>query len=73
VWFARGAPRTLRAVDLNEKAQFDTCAVVGSSGALLKKQYGAEIDAHSAVIRCHPKPKIQNPTPEIPHPQTPKA
>ena len=45
--------------DLNTKARFDTCAVVGSSGDLLKKKYGEEIDAHSAVIRFNDAPTRQ--------------
>eukprot|EP00268_Persea_americana_P032054 TRINITY_DN3137_c0_g1_i4.p1 TRINITY_DN3137_c0_g1~~TRINITY_DN3137_c0_g1_i4.p1 ORF type:complete len:480 (+),score=87.30 TRINITY_DN3137_c0_g1_i4:149-1588(+) len=36
--------------------QFQTCAVVGNSGDLLKTEFGQEIDAHSAVIRDNEAP-----------------
>lgn len=35
---------------------FDTCAVIGSSGAVKGLQLGAEIDAHDAVIRFNEAP-----------------
>lgn len=37
-------------------ADFSTCAVVGSSNLLVGKGQGAEIDAHSAVIRFNDAP-----------------
>ncbi|KAJ8634046.1 hypothetical protein MRB53_027382 [Persea americana] len=36
--------------------QFQTCAVVGNSGDLLKTQFGQEIDAHDIVIRDNEAP-----------------
>ena len=29
-----------------------SCAVVGSSPILLKKEYGKDIDSHDIVVRC---------------------
>ena len=42
--------------DLSGLAQFDSCAVVGSSDQLLKGEFGAEIDNHTAIIRCNDAP-----------------
>ena len=36
--------------------RFASCAVVGSSGELRRRPLGAEIDAHSAVIRANAAP-----------------
>ncbi|KAL3526218.1 hypothetical protein ACH5RR_014590 [Cinchona calisaya] len=36
--------------------QFQTCAVVGNSGDLLKTEFGEEIDGHEAVIRDNEAP-----------------
>ncbi|XP_043707318.1 sialyltransferase-like protein 1 [Telopea speciosissima] len=36
--------------------QFQTCAVVGNSGDLLKTEFGQEIDRHDAVIRDNEAP-----------------
>jgi hypothetical protein len=35
---------------------FDSCAVVGNSGALLQRETGAEIDGHAAVFRINYAP-----------------
>ena len=43
---AVGAPR----------AGYGSCAVVGSSGALLTERFGADIDAHDFVIRFNGAP-----------------
>ena len=37
---------------------FTTCAIVGNSDALKKKERGAEIDAHSVVIRFNEAPTV---------------
>ena len=36
--------------------QYETCAVVGNSGDLLKNEFGREIDDHDAVIRDNEAP-----------------
>lgn len=36
--------------------QFQTCAVVGNSGDLLKTEFGEEIDSHDVVIRENEAP-----------------
>eukprot|EP00899_Mesostigma_viride_P018271 jgi/Mesvir1/26445/Mv16125-RA.1 len=43
-------------MDLPHLADWSTCAVVGSSGNLKKKNLGPEIDAHTAVIRFNDAP-----------------
>lgn len=35
----------------NNKRQFESCAIVGNHGNLLKSRWGAKIDAHEAVFR----------------------
>ena len=47
---------TRHAPDLPALANFATCAVVGSSAAVLGRSRGAEIDAHTAVIRFNDAP-----------------
>lgn len=42
--------------DLQRRADWSRCAVVGSSGVLSKSRLGAEIDAHTAVIRFNNAP-----------------
>eukprot|EP00899_Mesostigma_viride_P016249 jgi/Mesvir1/24625/Mv26597-RA.1 len=51
----KGAPE----LDLPYLADWSTCAVVGNSDSLLKTELGAEIDAHSAVIRFNDAPTRQ--------------
>ncbi len=41
----------LPATDLLAEREFKRCAVVGSSGHMLGRSFGAEIDAHDAVMR----------------------
>eukprot|EP00854_Cymbomonas_tetramitiformis_P025851 gene25851-31634_t len=36
--------------------EFDTCAMVGNGGALLKTQLGSNIDMHSMVLRLNQAP-----------------
>ena len=45
-----------RAPDLPSMADFSTCAVVGSSGSLLERRLGLEIEAHTAVFRANDAP-----------------
>mmetsp|Transcript_26831 Transcript_26831/g.58468 ORF Transcript_26831/g.58468 Transcript_26831/m.58468 type:complete len:402 (-) Transcript_26831:426-1631(-) len=42
--------------DITDRADFSTCAVVGSSGVLRQLELGAEIDNHTAVIRFNDAP-----------------
>ena len=47
----------LAALELPTGTQrFGTCAVVGSSGVLLRDRFGAEIDAHDVVLRFNNAP-----------------
>ena len=39
--------------------EYDSCAVVGSSGTLLRMQLGREIDMHDAVIRVNAAPTMR--------------
>eukprot|EP00898_Chlorokybus_atmophyticus_P000540 jgi/Chlat1/1487/Chrsp12S02025 len=43
-------------LDLPYLADWSTCAVVGSGGEMKVRQYGKEIDAHTAVIRFNDAP-----------------
>ncbi|XRB05953.1 sialyltransferase [Pycnococcus provasolii] len=42
--------------DIGQLADWTSCAVVGSSGGMLKKRAGAAIDKHTAVIRFNEAP-----------------
>ncbi|KAK3278783.1 hypothetical protein CYMTET_13300 [Cymbomonas tetramitiformis] len=44
------------ALEASEGLKYTTCAVVGNSGILRKTAYGADIDAHDAVIRLNQGP-----------------
>jgi hypothetical protein len=46
----------LHTLGFDLRASFSTCAIVGSSGALLHDRRGAEIDAHDLVIRFNNAP-----------------
>lgn len=48
----------LRPSDLKQRVNFQSCAVVSNSGAMLHHQYGSEIDAHSAVFRFNSAPTV---------------
>jgi hypothetical protein len=37
-------------------ASWNTCAVVGNSGHLLRSKYGEDIDAHDVVMRMNQAP-----------------
>ncbi|KAL3921754.1 MAG: hypothetical protein SGPRY_004798, partial [Prymnesium sp.] len=47
-----------RNATLPERRKFGSCAVVGSSGTLLRRKLGGEIDAHDSVIRINAAPLI---------------
>ena len=59
---ARGIERDQAAIrqqlraPLWRPARLGTCAVVGSSASLLARRYGAEIDAHTVVVRVNTAP-----------------
>jgi len=42
--------------DINARAHWDSCAIVGSSGLLLRTKHGRAIDNHTAVIRFNDAP-----------------
>ena len=42
--------------DLPQLHMFDTCAVIGSSGTVKRRELGEEIDAHDAVFRFNEAP-----------------
>jgi len=48
--------RLFPGVDPLAGVRFDTCAVVGSAGLLLIREFGPEIDAHDAVFRFNLAP-----------------
>ncbi|KAK9814164.1 hypothetical protein WJX72_001483 [[Myrmecia] bisecta] len=48
--------KALPATDMLRGSMFNTCAIVGNSGILLKYEFGAEIDAHDMVMRFNVGP-----------------
>jgi hypothetical protein len=52
----RALPQALRASRPHAGARWPSCAVVGSSRALLKARAGGDIDAHAAVFRVNKAP-----------------
>jgi len=61
-WAVKVGPKPSRdfvaSKDLPAMFDFSTCAIVGSSGSMLKSSFGKEIDSHTFVMRFNQAPTV---------------